>query len=186
MTNDNNPKSDSPPVLPGPTWEFPSGEDHVDLINLSDDGRVFLFHWEPLDAEGFGTYGLRRMILLALGKLREDPRLKDRAFTVLAGDHGPTLSHLAIGYAPSDLDLARFFLKHWKKPYMDGPVRRDMSSLIPLYRYDHGHIIEYSEDRERGTVHVDGEDEYETGVTLHVRGFDLTDGKSKYGRLVER
>jgi len=99
---------------------------------------MFLFPWEPLDSEGFGTYGLHQMILLALGKLREDPKLRVQAFTVLAGDHGPNLSHLAIGYAPSDLDLARYFLKHWKKPYMDGPVHRDMSSLMPVYRYDHG------------------------------------------------
>jgi len=183
MTDDN-PRKTGSPELPEPSREFPSGQDHVDQINLSDDGRVFLFPWEPLDGEGFGTYGLHRMILLSLGKLRQDEKLRDRAFTVQAGDHGPTLSHLAIGYAPRDLDLARFFLKHWKKPYMDGPCHTDVSSLQPPYRYDHGHIIEYSDDREAGTVHVDGEDYYGTGLTLHVRGYEETDGKSKYGKLV--
>ncbi len=181
MTNENNSETGGR----AHTWEFPSGEEHVDLINLADDGRVFLFPWEPLDAEGFGTYGLHRMILLALDELRQDEKLRDRAFTVLAGDYGPNNFYLAIGYAPRDLDLARFFVEQWKKRYMDGPYQRDMSSLTPVYRYDHGHIIEYTEDRERGTVHVDGEDDYETGLTLHVRDYELTDGKSKYGRLVE-
>jgi hypothetical protein len=182
------PVTPRPTANPGehnPTWTFPTGEEHHDLISNSGAGLIFMYVWDALNEQELDNFGIQRRILLALQDLAQrGKKLSHRGFTVFAGDMWPDRSRYGIGLTTTDGALSRVLEKRLRFRSLSGPREGDLSSLYPLFRYDHGNIIVYDDASFRGQSVADDDEWWDTGAVLHFRTFDRISGKSKYGRLV--
>ena len=173
---------------PPPPFELPSSAvrpSHHDLISRSGTGLVFMYVWDVLDRQGLGNHEMQRRVLLVLKELgQRGKKLKNRAFTVFAGDMWPDSSRYGIGLTTTDATLSRVLEKRLRLRSLSGPREGDLSSLYPLFRYDHGQIIVYDDASFRGRVVTDDEQWWDTGAVLHFRTYDRVSGESEYERLV--
>ena len=178
------PRPTASPVEHSPTWTFPTGEEHHDLISSSGTGLIFMYVWEALDEQGLDNHRMQRRVILALQELAgRGKKLSHRAFTVFAGDMWPDCSRYGIGLTTTDGALSRSLEKQLRLRSLSGPREGDLSSLYPLFRYDHGNIIVYDDASLRGQVISDDEQWWDTGAVLHFRTCGRISGKSQYGHL---
>ncbi len=169
-----------------PRWEYPSGEFHCDLIARDEEGLIYFLDQEELDGAGIGRFDIHRRILESLVTLsKRGKRLSNRAFTIYEGRLRLGPDQYCIGISTTNGDLANFLREEWARPRMDGPNMNDMSRLEPLFRYDHGFVVEYvSDEHPPGTPVEDVEGGLCPGLVSYTRHYQRIAGKrSQYGKL---
>jgi hypothetical protein len=173
----------------GPRWKFSSGEAHVDHIGREEEGLIYFYTWNNLDAVQIDNFKLRQMILHGLSLLSgRGKRLSQRAFTVYGGDLRPGSSHFGIGISTTNGDVANFLRDVFDVARMEGPHMNELGRLYPLFRYDHGHVVEYVlEEVPAGRSYLDDEEEgFGSGLTFYTRHYRRIPGtRSKYGKLLK-
>lgn len=174
----------------GPVWKDPSAEKHTDFI--ADEALVIYFYEIEVLEKVHDVYVVPvfSVLLKALQALsrHSSKRLRERAFSLFAGDAGPGYSLFAVGISSEDPKLIEFLGPPLKR--VDGYTFMEAGSsysLLPKYRYDHGYVIEYNEPDVAGTHIIDGPDNYGSNLTLYRRAWAPADliGKSRsaYGKL---
>jgi hypothetical protein len=172
-------------VRPGPRWEFPTDEEHVDLISYKRSGLVYLYRWQLLEQQGIQGPELQDRFFRGLADLgAQNKRLRERAFTVFVGDYGSDFGGYAIAISTTNGEVSNFLRQYLPKTGLSGPSEGDIPLLSPLFRYDHGHLIRYTENELAGTTYIDDEEWSGTGKTIYRRGTWSTDSKSQYGKLI--
>ena len=171
----------------GPLWTSPAEEPHIDLISYKRSGLVFLYRWQYLNQQGLQGPDLQGRMFKALAALGEqNKRLRERAFTVFVGDYCSDLGGYALAITTTNSAVSNFLRGYLPKTGLSGPREGDFPLLSPLFRYDHGYLIQYVEDELAGGTFVDDDDWWGTGKTVYRRGTWPTNSKSKYGKLMNR
>ncbi len=133
-----------------------------------------------------GDYSMPvRIVLFSIFKIMSeshDKRIRLRHFTVWIGDYGDSNQYfcIAIPYR-MDMKIVNIFNKNFKS--MSGFMfwnydRLPAVSLIPVYRYEYGKIIEYTYERSLAGKHtIDvGEEGFNTGLTIQYREWESAEG----------
>ncbi len=172
----------------GPRWEFSNGRFHRDSIARKEEGLIYFLDQEELDGAGIGRFDIHQRILESLVMLsKRGKRLSQRAFTIYEGKLRLGPDQYCIGISTTNGELANFLRQQWDRPRMDGPNMNDMSRLEPIFRYDHGYIVEYmADDVPAGFPVEDPEDGMVPGLITYTRHYERIPGRrSKYGKLVK-
>jgi hypothetical protein len=186
------PTARAPAPPPAPEWDFLDGWAHVDFVEEDQPCVVFLYPYDDLEtAHGGGLEGyfaVEAGLFRAFVALRGAPKsLRERAFTVFAGDCGPGYSILGVALGSQDGRLTQFVTPHLKVPGYRTLEVTSTGPLVPKFRYDHGHVIQYAEPDLAGTTAVDDDEGHGTGLVLHRRACMPPDAvglrRSTYGRL---
>ena len=169
-----------------PKWRYPTGQAYVDLINVHEEGVLLTYDVQKLDDANVVAVTVYQMILRVLGELSNaEGDITDQAFTVFGGPHKSDETKFAIGLNATSPDLTTFLSEGWELESQTGPIAGVVGYLRPLFRYDHGHLIFYNERGGHGNSTLDGEDGFETGLPLLVRGYEKVESESHYGELVK-
>ena len=170
---------------PSPRWEFPTDEEHVDLISYERSGLVYLYRWQYLEQQGLQGPDLQDRFFWGLAELGEqNKRLRERAFTVFVGDYGSDFGGYAIAISTTNGEVSNFLRQYLPKTGLGGPSEGDIPLLSPLFRYDHGHLIRDAEGELAGTTYIDDEEWAGTGKIVYRRGTWPTESKSQYVKLI--
>ena len=178
-------------ALSDPSWTSHPGWEHTDFIADHAPCAFFLYHHEALEDVPDGPGAVVRALLTGLLALRSGPKaMRERAFTIFLGDCGPGYSIFACALGTIDGRTVSFLTPYMRNGAFWTIEVADCGTLLPKYRYDHGHVIEYADDDMAGTAYVDDQDRYGTGLVIHCRRTLPPDfiGKSRsvYGKLVDR
>ena len=181
------------PTRPEPKWRFPALP-YIDII--SDDPLPVDAFWFDIQAleEVAGIYStpVFKATLAGLRALSESPTdaLRSSSFTLFAGEALP-LNLYCIAVPTDRWPLSDFFAPYLRDVAGFSHVEPESSSeLVPVFRYDQGYVIQYSDPGLEGTSYLDTDDNYGSGLTIYRRSWmpwadeDRRHRKSRYGVLV--
>jgi hypothetical protein len=155
-------------VIKQPIWEYTISP-HIDFI--ADEQIVaFCYSLEELESHSGYSRPILKQIMQALAALASSTKksLHHQAFTIYGGDIIATGVYV-VGFAVKTASLVDFLADYMRRaPAYQSLESCSSTPFIPLYRYDNGYIIEYSEEEE-GTSYVDTEEYYGTGLTIYRR-----------------
>ena len=185
------PETGAETPTPKPVWTF-HGLPELDYIG-DETIHAFVYDISVLEQTS-SYYGFEptKQLLHALKSLGNSKRskLRERAFTIFMGDAGYGYSMFIVGLASTNADLAAVI-----RPFMEAVDGFDTeeigssSSLMPVYRYDHGHVIRYSDMESAGNTELDDDKNFGTGLELFHRWYmpPEMDGLrgSHYGKLIK-
>ncbi len=161
---------------------------NTDYISNENEVRFYCYSLDVLErASEIYTTPVFRIVLRALRELKKHaaPEMNGTQFTIWCGDAGG--QHFYLGFDRTisaeawDLVQKRIF----KIDGFDSFViaRPCTLPVSPIFRYERGAIIEYSDYELAGTERLDNKDWYGSGLTVHRRWYepiDNNDGKEKY------
>ena len=167
---------------------------HTDIIS---DSR-FIVYWS-FDIEGLkrnpdsGDYTapVRRYLFKSLSIIAHsgNRRIRERSFTIFAGDHEEGFSQFGLGIRGStDRRVKDILLSGFEK--IEGFLYETnglmpYTPFIPCYRYIHGNIIEYTFDEEIiGKKYID--DIYGSGLKIKYRTWLSSETEELKPRYIER
>ena len=177
---------------PAPKWKF-AALPHVDFI--SDEPAsvaAFIFQVKALE-EVAGIYSrpVFRALLLGSHDLSKSKNkaLRERSFTVFAGDVS-SYNVFVVALETENAELTNFMASYFGQvPGYETLEATSSSGLMPVFRYDKGHVIEYSEGGLEGTTYEDTQNYYGSGLVIHRRDYrapeDIGKRKSVYARLLK-
>jgi len=152
-----------------------------DIVNqytdyISENRSVFCWEFSPEELEQhYGSYygrPVKRALLqgLKLLAMSRNKRLRDRSFTIWMGDYGPYYFLGVSNRLSSQVTqlLERYFFE------VVGYKTSEFGSLSelllePAFRYENGHVVEYSDESVVGTEKVDDDEWYGSELTLTHR-----------------
>jgi hypothetical protein len=174
-----------------PRWEF-QYEPFTDYIADSEKIVAIAYDIQKLEEiSGYYAWPVYIKLFQAFDFLANHNKktLRNQSFTVYAGD---VVSYdrfvLCIGSTNVQLvEHVLFFLKQVNaRNYVDAGTSDD---FIPVFRYDKGYIIEYSDPESAGETYTDTKDNYSTNLTIYRRqyipSFIINSKRSIYGKLIE-
>jgi hypothetical protein len=156
-----------PPSVP-PEWDWPLGL-RADYI-APEFTFAFVYDLGVLEAAGsFYAAPVLRAVLTGLQQLAKHPHktMRDQAFTVY---HADVLQFGAyvISLGTKSMPVTDFMGQYLKAIHGFRMVDHGTAAPIPIYRYDHGYVIAYTEDLD-AEPYVDGAEGFGTGLRLYPR-----------------
>jgi hypothetical protein len=146
-------------------------EQYTDYI--SENHSLFCWEFSPEELEQhYGSYyGLHVKSALLQGlkslAMSRNKRLRDRRFTIWMGDYGPYYLLGVSSQLSSQVTrvLERLFVEvvGYKTSEFDDLSRL---RLKPVFRYESGRVIEYSDESVVGTEKIDDDEWYGSGLTI--------------------
>lgn len=180
-------------VLPQPSaivpeWQFPLLP-HLDVIG-DETVVVYTFDIDALShVAGDYSEPVIRVLLRSLRELgaSKSKKLRSNAFTVFVGDIiGYDL--FAVALSTKSPELVNFLTPYFSQ--VTGYRTLEASSsrqFLPKFRYDHGYIVEYSDEGLEGTKYFDNDDFYGSEQVIYRRIWMPPDAvgrrRSAYGKL---
>ncbi len=159
-------------------WQWPL-ELWPYLDCIREDAELVCFGFDPhtlAEEDGGGAFYGEPVFhhavkaLQAIGQAK-NKTIRERAFTLYFGDYGP---YFCVG-VPTPLSgavrsvLREQFERLQAFQWVESGSNATLC-LVPLLRYDHGAIIDYSENAPPGTWRIDDDDEgWGTGAKLYSR-----------------
>ena len=174
-----------------PRWEYHSIL-HMDF--LADEAVVaFTYSLEVLESRS-GDYSspVLTKLMNALSALSTSrwKGLRNQAFTIFCGDIIES-NAFVVAISAKTAKSVDFIA-----PYLRGVPGHEFVEaatsrrLLPLYRYDNGYVIEYSDEGLEGTHYIDTSENLGSGLTIYRRIWrpaeDLPSSRSIYGQLVHK
>lgn len=175
-----------------PRWDFKYLPD-VDFIA---DEALCVISFDIAELEKAATSGSYsepaiKSLLAAFNGLRASSvkSLRNESFTVFGGD-AINFDLFLLGIASKKAQVVDFVASYLRQTPGKRFVESGSStSLMPLFRYDGGYVIEYLEEGLEGTTLIDGPDNYGSGLTFYRRSWQPADSiearRSVYGKLVK-
>ncbi|MBM3497014.1 MAG: hypothetical protein FJX72_22235, partial [Armatimonadetes bacterium] len=151
------------PSIPGsPVWDWPLGAP-ADYI-APEFMFSFVYSLDRLGAVSpFYTAPVLRALLTGLRDLAKHPRkmMRNQAFTVFHAD-ALQFGAYVLGIGVKDARVSDFLGRHLRAVAGFREMDHGTGALVPIYRYDHGFVIEYTDD-DGARPHADS---FATGLTL--------------------
>ena len=182
-----------PPILTlDPQWEFISLP-YIDFISDEPTSVVaYIFQIEILEkVSGIYSWPVFQALLAGLCHLSrsKNKKLRESAFTIFAGDIFE-YNIFVLALETKSKDINNFMIPYFEK--VNGYFSLEASSstnLLPMFRYDKGYVIEYSDSGLEGTAYVDTQEYFGSGLKIYRRIWALPENigrkKSCYGRLLK-
>ena len=174
-----------------PEWDEPFGLP-IDLIGQEYLGG-FVFTLSLLEKEApIYTTPVFRVLLSALVNLRHQKKSwSQKSFTVFYGEI-VRYDAFYLGFGLGNSTVGGELLMFLRERLQKIPAFKEFDSgssedFIPIFRYDKGFIVEYSDPELAGTSFFDGDDNYCSNQTIYWRGWQPADmhglTKSRYSKL---
>ena len=177
-----------------------SFEPHTDYICESDPIVVFCYDLQELEEINPYLYNQRpfeKLLqgLAALSRESTAKKIRSKSFTIYSGDISPDFYFYGIGLVTSNSEVVQFMQRFLQQVEIPSRIvvdtsTSDATSLMPRFRYDKGYVIEYVGEEGAGSIYIDDDDNYKSGITIHTRAWKpscfINKRQSVYGKLVDQ